>query len=316
MQTTKTFLLLRPFKTSTTHSLKKKNISIISKKLLPIKVTQQTGLECAYATITNILTLVHSGVLQWMAQQHSFNLAGIDLTVDIGYYNTTREHFRTLLFHVLKETTTGNKKDWALPRNVGLWPTYLQALCLVGKNFTIHNEGMDIDMSDENNDNDCYSILNTEPQQTEAKEKNRDLDQEKDTKDSDKMLPSKPSFNAVDSSCVEDNENSPQNQPTLNATKEPVKISTMKQIYSTANTSTSTTTHQPSDKCCHGVVNLHIDLETIPTHLNLSRQKPATGANRHLHFEETHLPTFTKALDLILAIVQVGPLCKLRLFGV
>jgi hypothetical protein len=62
---------------------------------------------------------------------HAQSLDSLDMSVDIGYYNTTKELFRTLLFNVLKKTEDG--KDWVLPANVGLWPNYFHMLCLTSK---------------------------------------------------------------------------------------------------------------------------------------------------------------------------------------
>jgi hypothetical protein len=49
--------------------------------------------------------------------------------VDIGYYRTVRELVRTLLFHVQKKTAE-EEGDWEITDNVGMWPKFLQALCL------------------------------------------------------------------------------------------------------------------------------------------------------------------------------------------
>jgi len=101
-------------------------------------VTPQNGLECAYATITNTLTLLNSKIdglkfLLWLKSKRqknkSFNLSNLDICVDIGCYNTTKELFRTLLFNVTKKTRN-DKIDWVLPSNFGMWPIYLQTLAL------------------------------------------------------------------------------------------------------------------------------------------------------------------------------------------
>jgi len=42
---------------------------------------------------------------------HAQSLAKLDLSVDIGYYNTTKELFRALLFHVRKETNNNTQQD-------------------------------------------------------------------------------------------------------------------------------------------------------------------------------------------------------------
>jgi hypothetical protein len=56
---------------------------------------------------------------------------GIDLSVDIGYYHTTKELFRTLLFHIVKNTDKENMTDWDLSDDITMWPKFLQALCFL-----------------------------------------------------------------------------------------------------------------------------------------------------------------------------------------
>jgi len=60
--------------------------------------------------------------------KESNKLQNLKVSFDIGYYRTTKELFRTLLFNVLYET---GQQDLVLQANVGLWPNYLRAVFLL-----------------------------------------------------------------------------------------------------------------------------------------------------------------------------------------
>jgi len=64
----------------------KKNIVKVSDKVQPIMITQQTGLECAYATITNILTLLNSGILKQVVGRKIEQMKKESVCLILSYY--------------------------------------------------------------------------------------------------------------------------------------------------------------------------------------------------------------------------------------
>jgi len=86
-------------------------------------------------------------------------------------------------------------------------------------------------------------------------------------------------------------------KPTMSNQQEPVEV-----IYSTEELPCSFT-HQHVEPCFHGVTNPCFNLDRITSEVTLTR-KSKSSDEHHEVFRETDLPSFKKAMDLVLEIVS------------